>query len=101
MYLNYYSQNDGGTEEISSLTFRINNKSEYKKASEQLGNIYYDLLKEEAEFSRNIPEEYLNHELLEKHYYNTKDPLEILAELFNAEADLCLSQNDKPGAFSY
>jgi len=82
-----------------ALLFGLIKKGEYKKASEQLGNIYYDLLKEDAAFFRNIPEEYLAHELLEKHNY-TNGHLEILAELFNAEAELCLAQNDKPGAFS-
>lgn len=83
-----------------ATVFGLLKRGEYRKASEQLGNIYYDLLKEDAAFFRNIPEEDLTHKLLEKHNY-TNGHLEILAELFYAEAEMSLAQNDKPGALSY
>lgn len=58
------------------------------------------MLKEDASFFRNIPENELTHKLLDEHNY-TNGHLEILAELFNTEAELCLSQGDKTGSLEY
>lgn len=70
------------------------------KAAEDLDNFYYDILKEDASFFRGIPEEQLTEKLLHEHNY-TNGHLEILAELFNAEAELCIAKNDKKGALEY
>jgi len=75
-------------------------KGEYNKASEQIGRVYYDILKEDASFFRTIPEEELTHKLLLEHNY-TNGHLEILAELFNAEAELSLAQGNKSGSIEY
>jgi hypothetical protein len=75
-------------------------KGDYKQATEQLEKIYYDMLKEDAVFFRAIPEEELTHKLLDKHNY-TNGHLEILAELFNAEAELALAQGNKSGSLEY
>lgn len=75
-------------------------KGDYKQATEQLGNIYYDMLKEDAVFFRAVPEEELTHKLLDEHNY-TNGHLEILAELFNAEAELELAQGNKSGSLEY
>ena len=75
-------------------------KGDYQKASEHLASSYYELLKEDAAFFRMIPEEDLSSELLEKHNY-TNGHLEILAELFSAEAELCMAQKDNPGIVTY
>lgn len=75
-------------------------KGNYKQASEQLGNIYYDMLKEDASFFRAIPEEELTHKLLQEHNY-INDHLEILAELLNTEAELSLAQGNKAGSLEY
>lgn len=75
-------------------------KGNFKLATEQLGNIYYDMLKEDAVFFRAIPEEELTHKLLDVHNY-TNGHLEILAELFNAEAELGLAQGNKSGSLEY
>ena len=77
-----------------AVFFGLLKKEDFGKAGECLGNAYYELLKEEAAFFRGIPEEDLTSELLEKHNY-TNDHLEIVAELFNAEAELCLAQGNK------
>lgn len=69
-------------------------------ASEQLTNLYYDLLKEDAAFFRGIPEEKLTEKLLHDHNY-TNGHLEILAELFYVEAELCHSKNDGSGVIEY
>jgi hypothetical protein len=75
-------------------------KGDYKQASEQLGKIYYDMLKEDASFFRAIPEGELTHKLLQEHNY-TNGHLGILAELFNAEAKLALAQENKSGCLEY
>jgi hypothetical protein len=76
-----------------AVIFGLMKKGDYIKASEQLENSYYNLLKEDASFFRLIPEEELTGELLEKHNY-TNGHLEVLAELFNAEAELCHAKKD-------
>ena len=75
-------------------------KGDYKQASDELVNIYYDVLKEDASFFRTIPEENLTIKLLQDHNY-TNGHLEILAELFNAEAELSLAQGNKPNSIEY
>ncbi len=75
-------------------------KGDYSNASEQLGRIYFDMLKEDASFFRAIPEEELTHKLLQEHNY-TNGHLEILAELFNAEAELELAQGNSAGSLEY
>jgi hypothetical protein len=75
-------------------------KGEYKLASEHLGKIYYDMLKEDAAFFRTIPADELTYKLLNEHNY-TNSHLEILAELFNAEAELELAQGNRSGCLEY
>jgi hypothetical protein len=75
-------------------------KGDYNQASERLGNLYYDMLKEDASFFRAIPEDELTHKLLQDHNY-TNGHLEILAELFNAEAGLELAQGNREGSLEY
>ena len=75
-------------------------KGDYMQASGQLGKIYYDMLKEDAAFFRSIPAADLTSKLLNEHNYNNGH-LEILAELFNAEAELELAQGNKPGSVDY
>jgi hypothetical protein len=70
------------------------------KAAEDLDNFYYDILKEDAAFFREIPEDELTEKLLHEHNY-TNGHLEILAELFNAEAQLCMAQNNRAGTIQY
>jgi hypothetical protein len=73
---------------------------ELYKASEGLENLYYDILKEDAAFFRGIPVDQLTEKLLNDHNY-TNGHLEILAELFNAEAELCFANKDIPGTIGY
>ena len=65
-------------------------KGDLKKASEELEKGYNTFLKEDAVFFRNIPEKELTGRLLREHNY-TSGHLEILAELFNTEAELELA----------
>jgi hypothetical protein len=84
---------------IAAILGRIR-KGEYENASEQLSNLYYDVLKEDASFFRNLPEEDLTANLLRDHNY-TNGHLEILAELFNAEAELSQARGQNPESLTY
>jgi hypothetical protein len=75
-------------------------KGEFELATEKLENLYYGMLKEDSAFFRDIPENELTDRLLYQHNYNNGH-LEVLAELFNAEAELCLAQGNKPGSLEY
>ncbi len=86
--------------ELIAAILGLIKKGNYKEASKQMGRIYYDMLKEDASFFRAIPEEELTSKLLKEHNY-TNGHLEILAELFNAEAELDLAQGDTTGSLEY
>jgi hypothetical protein len=75
-------------------------KGEFSLASEQLGDIYYQFLREDAGFFRSIPEEELVHKLLDEHNY-TNGHLEILAELFNAESELEMAKGKNTDSLEY
>jgi len=75
-------------------------KREFSEASDRLESSYYEFLREDAAFFRNIPPDQLTQKLLQEHNY-TNGHLEILAELFNAEAELELAQNKKNGSLEY
>jgi hypothetical protein len=84
---------------IAGILGRIK-KGDFQKASEELTNIYYDMLREDAAFFREIPEGELTNTLLHEHNY-TNGHLEILAELFNAEAELCQAQGNIAPTIEY
>jgi hypothetical protein len=75
-------------------------KGEYTRASDQIGRVYNDMLKEDASFFRALPENDLTKSLLENHNY-TNGHLEILAELFNAEAELSLARGNIAGSLEF
>jgi hypothetical protein len=75
-------------------------KGDYNKASEELGKIYHDMLKEDAAFFKDIPAGELTGKLLKEHNY-TNGHLEILAELFNAEAELEFARGNKSGCAEF
>jgi hypothetical protein len=75
-------------------------KGELNEASEQLEKSYYDFLKEDAVVFRNIEEKQLTGKLLQEHNY-TNGHLEILAELFNAEAKLEQAKGHRKESFEY
>jgi hypothetical protein len=75
-------------------------KGEFEKAADKLENLYLDMLKEDSAFFRDIPADELTDRLLHQHNY-TNGHLEILAELLNAEAELCLAQGNKTGSLEY
>jgi tetratricopeptide (TPR) repeat protein len=69
-------------------------KGEFPKASQALENAYYEYLKEDASFFRRIPKEKLTEALIGEHNY-TNGHLEILAELFNTEAELLYAKGNQ------
>jgi hypothetical protein len=71
-------------------------RGDLKKASEELEKGYSTFLREDAALFRNIPEDKLTNTLLAEHNY-TNGHLEILAELFYAEAELELAQGNNNG----
>ena len=86
--------------DLLTAIFGLIKKGDYHKAGENLDRIYYNMLKEDATFFRSIPKEDLTHKLLEEHNY-TNGHLEILAELFNAEAELAGAKGDSKGCLVY
>jgi len=86
--------------DLLAAIFGLIKKGDYKKASEQLGKIYYDMLKEDAAFFRDIPSDNLTNKLLKEHNF-TNGHLEILAELFNAEAELEFAKGEKTGSLEH
>jgi hypothetical protein len=83
--------------EMITAIFGLIKKGEFEKAGKSLENIFYKLLKEDSAFFMAIPEKELTDKLLKEHNY-TNGHLEVLAELFNAEAVLRLAQGNKSGS---
>lgn len=75
-------------------------KGEFSKAGQALDNAYYDLLKQDASYFKNLPTDQLTHHLLQEHNY-THGHLEILAELFLTQAKLFESQNKMEHSLIY
>ncbi|OFY64552.1 MAG: hypothetical protein A2V64_13745 [Bacteroidetes bacterium RBG_13_43_22] len=75
-------------------------KGDFNKASEEIGRLYYDVLREDSSFFRKIPEEDLTNKLLQEHNY-TNGHLEILAELLYAEAELEFARGNKKEALEF
>ena len=75
-------------------------KGEYSEASDRLESSYYEFLREDAASFHNIPEDTLTQKLLQEHNF-TNGHLEILAELFNAEAELKFARGDYPGSLAF
>jgi|GEM_PF-369714 len=86
--------------DLLAAIFGLIKKGDYHKAGENLDRIYYDMLKEDAAFFRSIPKEDLTRKLLEEHNY-TNGHLEILAELFNTEAELAGAKGDSHECLEY
>ena len=84
---------------IAGILGRVK-KGELKQASDELKRIYSDFLREDSSFFESIPEEELTDKLLQNHNY-TNGHLEILAELFNAEAEIRLAQGNKTGSLEF
>ncbi len=86
--------------DMLAAIFGLVRKGDFGQATQKLERIYYDIMKDDASFFRSIPKEDLTHKLLEEHNY-TNGHLEILAELFNAEAELAAAQDNPKACLEY
>ena len=75
-------------------------KGEFPKAEQSIENAYQDILKQDASFFQKIPKEALTDKLIREHNY-TNNHLEILAELFYAQAELSLAQGNREDSLSF
>ena len=75
-------------------------KKKFDEASEKLGRIYYEMLKQDAAFFRDLTPAEISGTILEDHNY-TNGHLEILAELFYTEAELMLARGDRRGCLDF
>ncbi|MDR2928109.1 MAG: hypothetical protein LBV41_07930 [Cytophagaceae bacterium] len=79
---------------IAAIVSRIT-KGNYSEAQDLLTESYHTLLKEDAAKFTFIPKEELTVKLIEEHHFNNGH-LEILAQLFNVEAQLKEAQQNYP-----
>ena len=75
-------------------------KGDFQQASQSIENAYNDFLKQDAAFFRAISKEKLTNELILKHNY-TNGHLEILSELYFAEAELLYAKNNLGESLEY
>lgn len=79
---------------------RLIKKGEYELASRTLDKIYLDLLKQDSAIFKNIPKNNLTEDLLTDHNY-TNDHLEVISELFYAQAELLFAQGKLHDSIEY
>lgn len=75
-------------------------KGNYQEARESLDEAYQEVLKEDAAFFNSIPISGLTEDLIQKHNY-THGHLEILSELFYAQAELFYARGDQGSSLPY
>jgi hypothetical protein len=80
--------------DLLAAIFGLVRKGDYTQASVKLDRIYYDMLKEDAAFFRKIHKDDMTNKLIDEHN-NTNGHLEILAGLFNADAELELAKGNR------
>jgi hypothetical protein len=75
-------------------------KGDIQQAGEKIEKLYHDFLREDASFFRSLPDDQLTARLIKGLGY-TNGHLEILAELFDVEAELALARGDTKTALEY
>lgn len=75
-------------------------KGRFEEAERAVQNAYYDFLKQDAAIFRTIPMKKLTSELLNRHNYS-HGHLEILSELFFAEAEINYYMDKFPASLEY
>lgn len=75
-------------------------EGDFPKATQSIENAYQDLLKEDAAFFSTIPLADLSQKLIQEHNY-TNGHLEILSELFYAQAELEYAQGNRNSCLQY
>lgn len=75
-------------------------KKDYNQSAIAIENAYSDFLQKEAAIFRVIPKENITETLLKEHNY-TNEHLEILAQLFYAEAELSYAKENNEACLHY
>lgn len=86
--------------ELLAAIFGLIKKGNYDQASKSLDRAYYNLLKEDASFFQRISKDKLTEKLIREHNY-THSHLEILAELFYAEAELQYAKGNQDKSIKF
>lgn len=80
--------------------FGMINKGNYNQATQELSEVYLNLLRNDAAFFRKIPADELASTLIGEHHY-MNEHLEVLAELFYAEAVLSEAKRKQSDSTDY
>ena len=75
-------------------------KGDYRKASQAIDNLFYDFLKQDAAFFNRISKENLTGTLLIEHNF-TNGHLQILSELFYAQAELSAALENRADSLQF
>jgi hypothetical protein len=75
-------------------------KGNYQQASQSIENAYVEFLKEDASLFRSLRKEEITAKLINEHNY-TNSHLEILAELFYAEAELSFAKGNQNASLEF
>ncbi len=75
-------------------------KGQFQEASQSIEDAYQDVLKEDAAYFNKIPLNKLTHRLIREHYY-TNGHLEILSELFYAQAELSYAEGNQKNSLQF
>ena len=75
-------------------------KGEFNRVNEMIEAAFTDFLKQDAAYFNNLPIEKLTHHLLKEHNYSYGH-LEVLAELFNTQAELYYRQGKNEGSLVF
>ena len=86
--------------EFLAAIFGYIKKRNYNQAYELLDRAYSSLLKEDASFFQKIPKNEISEKLVSEHNF-TNNHLEILAELFYAQAELKYYEGKKKESMEF
>jgi hypothetical protein len=86
--------------EVIARILGLISKGDYQLASQNIENAYTEFLKQDAAFFRKLPKENLTNKLIKEHNY-TLGHLEILSELFYAEAELLYAKGNQIESIEY
>jgi hypothetical protein len=86
--------------EVIARILGLISKGDFQLASQNIENAYTEFLKQDAAFFRNIPIEKLTDNLIREHNF-TNNHLEILSELFYAEAELNYAKSNQKESIEF
>ncbi len=86
--------------DLVAAILRLIRKGDFPQATQAIENAFYDFLKQDAAFFNRIPKEELTGTLLTEHNF-TNGHLQILSELFYAQAELSVAQGKKADSVKF